>query len=495
MPTPPRPLLGLLATLAAAYAPFAQAADGDKHRPPLTPHFTAGQTFSYSSDADYDSLIRTVSHVNQVNDDGTTTRADRNLINLPTRFSVNFSADLALARQVFRNGSLREAVYRVSRCEVIEEKAGLPPLVPANSILTARKGADGKIVIALDGTPVVGDYAGQVLQVEALPPLLQSGGTFVARKLPNGQMVYALDGKPIGPDAEAQLEGEDAVETLVPRGGVITARKQKDGQIAFAVNGAVPDSELAAQLSLLIVLGNEQSTKDDMLGPPQPVTAGDSWDVNLKAMINSDLPQSFPGMSSVLGNVQFVELRNDAAGRRAVIGATYSLVGVTPPFKREFKPEPSTVSFNLVTTTPVDGGPGTYDMQLKSLVRHAAHTGNATTGLSASEAEFDIRIRQSIHFVLGSTGAAPVELANAPVAPDAPSIPPGLSAANILRPPPEWLKKHPQKPEAPSFATPAPARTQPALAAPASTAPFTLPDNDVSPFVNAQNPLSPADGK
>jgi hypothetical protein len=318
------------------------------------------------------------------------------------------------------------------------------------------------------------------------------------RKQSSGQAIFSLDGRVLPSDLSAQLQEKDAVQTLLPAGAILTARKQKDGQVAFAVNGVAASLELAEKLSVVIELGNEDATNDDLFAPPRPVGVGDAWDINLKAVLNSDLMQCFPGLSGVVGSVSLADVRTDKNGRqRSVLAATYSLVGVQPPFKHDFKPEPSTVSFKVVATTPVAGGPGLYDLQLKSLVRHAAHTGDANVGFAASTAEFSISIEQNIHINTETQRPVVAALTNAPAAPDAPSLPSGLSAANIYRPPIEWIKKNGQpgtpKPGETALATPASAPVAapgPAPATKPAPTPFIMPENGNSPFGNAQDPLA-----
>jgi len=298
------------------------------------------------------------------------------------------------------------------------------------------------------------------------------------------------------------------LQTLIPQGAILGARKQKDGQIAFAINGVAPDPQLATQLSLLIVLGNEQVTKDDLLGPPTPVAVAAAWQVNLTAVLQSELPQCFPGLSGVSGSVSLVAVRTDQPGSpRAVVRADYSLDGIKPPFGPELKPERSTVHFSVVATTPVAGGSGEYDEQLNSMVRHAAHTGSATVGFAGSNAEFSIDVDQNIHFQMGSSLPANAALEHAPAEPLAPPVPPGLSAANIYQPPMTWAKKPKpaeQKPPAATAVSANPASTAPVAKpvsqpAPAdSTTPIRL-NEDSSPFSNAHDlpsqPGPPANSK
>lgn len=500
MRTPPRYFPGLLACLALATTLVASAADTARYRPPLGPHFTAGQVFSYSADADYSGLFRSIKDQNRINDDGSNSRAEKALFDMSARFSINFVADSVLARQVFKNGSLREAVFQVSSCRIMQEKASLPPLVPVGGVLTLQRQKDGHFDCALNGKTVTSELAEQLQKVNLPPNLVPPGSMLTVRKQPSGQVIFSLDGRLLPSDASAQLQEKDAVQTLLPAGAILVARKQKDGQVAFAVNGQPADLTLAEKLSVVIELGNEDATNDDLFSPAQPVAVGDNWDINLKAVLNSDLPQCFPGLSSVVGSVSLVDVRTDKNGRqRGVVASTYSLIGVQPPFKREFKSKPSTVSFKVVATTPIAGGPGLYDLQLKSLVRHAASTGDANVGFAESNVEFSITIEQNIHYNTETQRPAVAVLSNAPAAPDAPSLPPGLSAANIYRPPIEWIKKEgAPKPADTVLTTGAPAPTSPAASSPAASkpaptaapAPFIMPDSNVSPFGHAQDPLA-----
>jgi len=402
----PRHSLCLLAALATVNT--LAAANAPTYRPLLEPHFTAGQSFGYHADADYKSLFLIVQHLNSVNDDGSTKKSDKDLDNISTRFSVIFVADAALARQVFKNGSLSEAVFQVGRCQLMDDKIGL--------------------------------------------------------------------------------------QTLIPHGAILTARKQKDGQVAFAINGVAPDPQLAAQLSVVIAMGNEQSTNNELLSPPQPVAVGANWPINLQAVLNSDLPACFPGLSSVAGSVSLVKVQDEKTSNpRAVVNAAYSLVGVKPPFGRDFNRTSSTVNFTVFTTTPVIAGSGQYDQKLTSLVRHTGSTGNANVGFEGTDAEFSISIEQNLHFATDSLSPAPATLANAPTAPDAPPVPPGLSSSIILRPPPLWKLKAAQT--AGSDKTAPTANPTPVVPAPkpkpaAATTPFVMPSGDSSPFTNAQDPLT-----
>ncbi len=499
MPTPPRRFLCLLALLTAASTLVARAADSAKYRPPISARFTAGETFSYNADADYNALFRSLQAQNRVNEDGTNTRSEKALFDMSARFSITFTADSVLARQVYKNGTLREAVFLVSSCRVMQEKASLPQYIPTGSTLTVRRPVkEGPMDVLLDGKPVTPELATQLQKVTLPPTLIPPGSMLTVRKQGSGQVIFSVDGRLVPASVSAQLQEKDSVQALLAPGTILVARKQKDGQVAFAVNGVAADMALAEKLSVVIELGHEDATHDDLFAPPRPVGVGEAWDINLKAVLNSDLPQCFPGLSSVVGSVSLVDVRADKGGiPRSIIGATYSLVGVQPPFKHEFQPEPSTVSFKVVSTTPAAGGPGRYDLQLKSLVRHSAHTGDANVGFAASTAEFTIQIEQNIHIDTGAGHAAVAALASAPPAPDAPSLPPGLSAANIYRPPVEWIKK----PGAPGetkpteaaaalgSSAPAVAPRPAAPAKPAAPPPFIMPNSDVSPFGNAQDPV------
>jgi len=89
----------LFAALAAANGVLAAnaPADNTKYRPPLEPHFIAGQTFGYNAYAEYRSLYLIVDHATKIDDNGDEHKSDIYPANVQINFSVQFVAKTALA--------------------------------------------------------------------------------------------------------------------------------------------------------------------------------------------------------------------------------------------------------------------------------------------------------------------------------------------------------------------------------------------------------------
>jgi len=408
-PLRPRLLLACAALTAAGLLAAADAPPaGAKYRPQIAPHFSAGQIFSYSATAVFNSAMRIGGktrnpHTNEVK------------VEIPydnqENFYVELVADNALARQVFKNGSLSEAEFLVTRCRLVDATGQPHELLPANTILGARK--------------------------------------------------------------------------------------QKDGQIAFAVNGRTPDPALAMRLSVLIPMGDERNTNNDLLMPAAAKAAGESWPVNEKAVINSELANLFPGVDGVAGGVKFVKVLTEQPGSpRGIISAEYTLGDVRPPFPPGVDARASLVSFQVQAAVPLTPGPGQYDLKLNAQVIHGGQTGDVNSGMSETDVDFGVNLEQTVHYTLGDSRAAPPALARAPVEPDAPPLAPNMSSAPFLRPPPKE-KSSTVKAEAQPGAAPAPAAAAPTAPAapPAPLAPLHTPaPGSLNPFTGAQAlPSAPKD--
>jgi len=407
----------LLACAALAATAVAWAADnapaGEKYRPVLSPTFTAGQVFSYSANATYDSVMRVDQATRRVQGSGPDLRND-DVENSQDDFTVRLTCDVALAREVFKNGSLREAEFLVARCDMFDGAGQAHELIPANSI--------------------------------------------------------------------------------------IGARKQKDGQVAFAINGQSASSALASRLSVLIPMGDERNTNNDLLGAPVPAAVGAGWPVNEKAMLNSEIADLFPGVSSVAGGVSFLKVITDHGAPRGIVSGEYRLGDVKPPFPPTLNlhARPSLVSFKVLVTAPLKPGPGQYDLKFGVLVKHQGESGDIAAGMTETDVVFAVNLDQSISYTLDANRVAPPALVHAPAEPDAPPLPPGLSSAPIYRPQPLHPAKAaaqtpgatPANPIASPLPTPAPAPTPPP--------PLTTPNfNVLSPFSGAQSlpPLPPPPSK
>ena len=349
MPSPRFGLLFACTACAAAGGLIAAAPPpGAKYRPQIAPHFTAGDVFSYNATAEFGSAMRVETLTRRPQESGPDERKGGVAMDDRDDFQVQFVADQALARQVFNNGSLREAEFLVARCRE-----------------------------------------------------------------------WDVSGQP---------------HELLPPGTVIGARKQKDGQVAFAVNGRAPDATLAMRLSIVIPMGDERNTNNDLLTPPTPKAAGEQWPVNEKAMLASDLVDLFPGVDQVAGGVTFQKVLTDAVGGpRGLVYSEYNLGDVHPPFPEGVDPFPSQVSFKVLATVPLSPGSGQYDLKLTAVVRHQGQTGNVQSGMSQTNVRFNINVEQNLHYTLGGGSPAPASLVRAPGEPDAPALDPGLSAAPFLR--------------------------------------------------------------
>ncbi|HTB63531.1 MAG TPA: hypothetical protein VK737_08070 [Opitutales bacterium] len=405
--------------LAGAWLRAADAApSGQKYQPQIAPQFTAGQIFSYKAEVTYDSLFRTTKYNRRPQTTGPDLRTETSEI-AHDDFSAELTVETALARDVFKNGSLREAEFLVTRCEL----------------------SDG-----------------------------------------NGNL-----------------------RELIPAGAIIGARKQADGQVAYAINGYAPDALLAARLSVLIPMGDSHSTANELLGPPAQVPVRAVWQLNAKAMLNSDLLSLFPGVSAVSGGVVFVKIGTEPGPPRGTINAEYNLMGAKSPFPAGIVAAPSLVSFNVQATAPLTPGPGKYDFVQKVSVRHQGQTGNADAGYSETDVDFAVLVNQNIHYTIDSGRPTPVALVHAPAEPDAPPLPPNISSAPILRPlpiPKKITVQNGGNPAAPGSTTsPAPAKaSMPAplpplpTPAPAPAAPTEPPPPLYTPDLKSLNPLNNSQG-
>ena len=408
--------LGLfLACLACATVGPLTAADsppsGAKYRPQLAPHFAEGDVFTYNATAEFGSAMRVETQTRKPKAEGPDERSGGVALDDRDDFQIEFVADKALARQVFNNGSLREAEFLVVRCR--------------------------------------------------------------------------------------EMDASGQAHELVPPGTVIGARKQKDGQIAFAVNGRAPDPTLAMRLSIIIPMGDERNTFNELLTPPAPKAAGEQWPVNEKAMLASDLAELFTGVDQVAGGVTFQKvLAENAGGPRGLVYSEYNLGDVHPPFPEGVDAFPSQVSFKVLAKVPLTPGPGQYDLQLNAVVRHQGQTGNSRTGLSQTSVRFSINVQQNLHYAIGTGGPAPASLTHAPAEPDAPPLAPGLSSAPFLRP--EMAKNDPTATPAADQSGNSGNPTSPAMAKGASAAksaasPSGVPEPAPPPFI-LHEPISPYSG-
>jgi hypothetical protein len=338
------------------------ADNGAKYQPQLAPYFTAGETFTYRATAEFNGLARITDSAKKTPKDATgktikdadgkvrMVRTDNVRRSEQTHFSAELSADTALARSVFKNGTLHEAEYLIRHCELIDDKG--------NSV------------------------------------------------------------------------------ELLPAGTIVGARKQADGQVAFAINGKVPSPELAARLSVLIIMGDEQSTANELLGAPEPVPVGATWPVNEKAMLKSDLSRMFPGVDRLAGSVVLRAAQADQNGTvHTTTTSTYRLGDVHPPFPDDVIANPSNVRFEIAVTAPVTPGPGEYNLKTSALIRHAGHTGDIQVGMSETDMEVGFTIDQEAHYVIGGAATPNAALAAAPPVKEMPPLAPGMSSAPVFRPP------------------------------------------------------------
>jgi hypothetical protein len=146
-------LTTLLATMASLHSVDTDA--GTKYKPQLAPIFTAGETFTYHATVEYHDLMRITDSTKKAhtdaNGDSKTVRTDKEREKAQTQYSAELSADAALARAVFKNGSLEEAEFHIRHCELIDEKGNTVQLLPAGAIVGARKQADGQVAFAVNG--------------------------------------------------------------------------------------------------------------------------------------------------------------------------------------------------------------------------------------------------------------------------------------------------------------------------------------------------------
>ena len=207
-------------------------------------------------------------------------------------------------------------------------------------------------------------------------------------------------------------------------------------------------------------------------------------------MLNSDLAELFPGVRSVAGGVTFLKVVSDHAGApRGIVSGEYTLGDVRPPFPPNIHPRPSLVSFKVLSTAPLQPGPGQYDLKFVVFVNHQGQSGNILSGMTETDVTFAVNVVQSIHYSLDANRVAPPALIHAPAEPDAPPLPPGVSAAPVYRPQPSPPKattqaNNPAPAPAPAAATLAPLPATPEAAPP----PLSAPDfQSLSPFSGAQS--------
>jgi hypothetical protein len=248
-------------------------------------------------------------------------------------------------------------------------------------------------------------------------------------------------------------------------------------------------------------MGESHSTANELLGPPSQVPVGALWQLNAKAMLNSDLLNLFPGVQSVSGGVAFVKLTTDEPGPpRGVVHSEYNLQGAKSPFPSVIVAAPSLVSFDVVTKAPLNPGPGLYDLHQEVRVHHTGQTGNADSGMSETSVEFAVMVKQDIRYTIDTGRATPTALAQAPAEPDAPPLPPNMSSAPILRPLPITPKKITTQDGTPPALPPAPVPASlpagpPTLAPqPAAPAPTQPPPPLYTPDLKSLNPLNNAHG-
>jgi len=151
------PTLLPLITLCMAMTTRPAAGDttGAKYQPQLDPVFTAGETFTYRATVEYRDLLRVTDSTKKKQKDanGDTRLVPENKVRDSTQshYWAELIADAALARTIFKNGSLQDAEFLVRHCELIDDKGNTMQLLRAGTIIGARKQADGQVAFAIDG--------------------------------------------------------------------------------------------------------------------------------------------------------------------------------------------------------------------------------------------------------------------------------------------------------------------------------------------------------
>jgi hypothetical protein len=146
------------ANTASATPPSPVAGNGP-YKVQLTPKFKAGQAFDYHSTAQVTSTIRGISlTIEQTpaadaaamnSTAGAKQLVQRVVDDKQDSFAVEFSAQ-ALARTVYPNGTLREVLFQVRRCEMTKD-GNVTTLVPEDAVLAARREDDGRVSFSSNG--------------------------------------------------------------------------------------------------------------------------------------------------------------------------------------------------------------------------------------------------------------------------------------------------------------------------------------------------------
>ena len=169
--------LALLAGCKPATSASGKGGTGDGlYQPELTPRFLEGEAFNYEATAALDNTMQVIvtkpdaaTGTAAANvSGGATAQTTTNVVKSEhDSYAVQLVAD-GLARSVYPNGSLREVIYVVRRCQIIHQDGKSQTLVPAGAVLGARRQEDGRPAFAVDGQtpkPEVVSNLGYVVQL------------------------------------------------------------------------------------------------------------------------------------------------------------------------------------------------------------------------------------------------------------------------------------------------------------------------------------------
>ena len=153
-------------------------------------------------------------------------------------------------------------------------------------------------------------------------------------------------------DKLSAMEGKIQKE-LLPRGTVVVAANVAKKKV-FEVNGKAVQPEVARALQLVVSVGSDDHTDDEMYGTRERKRVGDSWDVNRTALMEE---LSGPNMSvnDIRGQATLKNVLKDAEGTRLFVTFEMTGEGVTAAGGGSMVPgTPTLLKFTRTGEFPTD---------------------------------------------------------------------------------------------------------------------------------------------